>query len=136
MQRAPAGINTRQRTFNVVFNKIPPSEAQLILAFLEALNGVTAFEWVPPSPHDYANAPVFVPGNPYSVGERVVDDSDNVYVCIVDNTDTDLTDSTHWTFLVKIPMLFICERGNWTYDEFNAQTLTAVFKQVFDPVYA
>lgn len=48
-QRASFGINTDQRIWNLDFRGRDDTDADAIIAFLEARAGVDAFDWTPPS---------------------------------------------------------------------------------------
>lgn len=47
-QRAADGINTNLRKWQVQFKNRDDTETAAILAFFEAENGVTSFDWTPP----------------------------------------------------------------------------------------
>lgn len=47
-QRRPAGINTQNRDWSLAMQSVLPNDAEAILAFLEARNGVDVFNWTPP----------------------------------------------------------------------------------------
>jgi phage-related protein len=132
VQRAADGINNRKLILTVVFNKRTAAEISAIKAFLTALDG-QPFEWTPPPPDDWSNAATFVPGASYTVGQKVKFSSYYIYVCIVANTDSDLTDATHWVYIGKIPMQFVCKKGQWAADSYNSNSLTATFEQDFTP---
>lgn len=46
-QRAANGINTQAQVWTLKFT-VSPSEADAIMAFLEAAGGTTPFDWTPP----------------------------------------------------------------------------------------
>jgi len=48
-QRVADGINVRAQVWNLQFNNRTNTEAGNILTFLEARNGVEAFDWTPPN---------------------------------------------------------------------------------------
>lgn len=48
MQRQTKGMNPISVTWNLTFNSRTDTEANAIIAFLEARYGVTAFTWTPP----------------------------------------------------------------------------------------
>ena len=48
-QRSLDGINTLNRTWSLTFSARTDSEANSIEAFLEARNGIEAFDWTPPA---------------------------------------------------------------------------------------
>ncbi len=50
-QAAPDGLNSNPLVFNVVINNVTPTEAQAIIAFLEAAGGYLPFYWTPPNPY-------------------------------------------------------------------------------------
>lgn len=48
-QRVADGINVRAQSWNLQFNNRTNTETANILTFLEARNGVEAFDWTPPN---------------------------------------------------------------------------------------
>jgi phage-related protein len=48
-QRVADGINIRPRSWRLSFNTRTTAEMTPIVAFLEARNGIEAFDWTPPS---------------------------------------------------------------------------------------
>jgi phage-related protein len=132
VQRTPSGINNRKMTISVVFNKRTAEEIAAIDAFLTAMGG-QPFLWTPPPPKDWDNAPAFVPNAAYIQGQAVKVSTYFIYVALVANSDQDTTDTEHWAFLGKVPMQFVCKKGNWAADSFNSNSLTATFEQDFTP---
>jgi phage-related protein len=46
------GLHPNPRIFAVVFDPCPNPNAQTVINFLEATNGITPFTWVPPAPYN------------------------------------------------------------------------------------
>lgn len=49
-QRAPDGINSVSKRWNIVFENIKATDAKTITDFLETKKGSTSFTWTPPAP--------------------------------------------------------------------------------------
>ena len=128
-QRSAASINNRPLTFSLVFARRTALELSRIESFLAALGGVTSFDWKPPSPHNYEDAPTFSGG--HSKGEQINDGSGNVFASLIDSNSNSLTDPTSWAFLARVPLQFVCPKGSWSYDQHNSNTLNVPFVQVF-----
>jgi phage-related protein len=146
-RRSADGVNNVALTFNLTFSKLLPAQIQEIDAFLCAMGGYTAFEWTPPSPWDYPLASEYVVTDhdidPHYVAGNVVKkrhtggDPYIVYVCIDANNHTTgakdpETQPLYWLPVTRLPMLFVCRKGGWSYDSYNATSLNATFEQVFD----
>lgn len=130
-QRSKSGLNNSPLKFNVVFNKRKTEEISHIDAFLTSMAGVTAFEWTPPAPHNYSDAPLFVLGTFYKAGDRA-QSGEKVYVCLQDNNTQALSTVDYWMFVCRLPMKWKCEKIGWNINGFNNTSLTAVFEQVFE----
>lgn len=130
-QRMRSGLNNIPLMFNVSFNKRRPEELSHIDAFLTSLAGVDPFEWTPPIPHDYSNAAPFIFGNGYIGGAKVKSGND-VLVSLKTHSNQLLTNATYWVWVCRLPLKFICKKGNWVYNAYNSNSITAVFEQVFD----
>lgn len=133
-QRVAANINNSVLEFDLRFTKQTQEVLAEIDAFLTSMAGVTAFEWNPPAPHDYASAPTYSGGSSYAFGVKVKDGLGNVFSALQANAPgTQLTDATRWAFLAKIPLKFTCSTFSWAYDEWKTYGISATFMQVFEP---
>jgi phage-related protein len=106
------------------------------------MGGYTAFQWSPPAPFDYASVAAYDSDTGhYVVGNLVKKQHLStglyvVYSCILANGHASAKDPesepTYWLPVTVLPMMFVCRKGNWSYESYNATSLTATFEQVFD----
>jgi phage-related protein len=139
-QRVATTINNRRLTINAQFKDRTADEISRIEAFIAALDGVRAFSWNPPPPYNWMDAPEWSAAAPYVAGEkaRVALATSGTYAVYAALTTTDpddgppATGNADWQFIGTAPLLFICGKNQWSYDDFNRTSLTATFEQVYE----
>ena len=133
-QRSRNSINSQMLEYSLRFNSRRKEELSGVDAFLAAMGGVTAFEWNPPPPHNYADALLYDGLLPYPSGSVVKDVTGNAFTAIKDNNPgAYLLDPESWVFSARLPLKWLCSEVSWSFDEFNRHSLNTTFRQVFEP---